>query len=916
MNRFTMDTLIGDAADSRKDTAMTALPSSSAVDTATRAVALRTQHGPGLLGIPRDGLRVSWRAETDDPRARIVGYQLAQGSEGAELAPAEPVASARVTGVAIPGSLAPRERRAFAVRIATTTGWTAWSEPLVVEAGVEGAELEAAVIGADAPADGPVPLMRTEFALDHVPASARLRLSALGLVDAWINGARATDALLTPGWTSYQERVLIDTIDVTPLLREGPNVIVLAVADGWYRGSFGFARRQAIYGDRTGALAQLEADGEIVAKTDASWQAGFGALRSASIYDGTVTDLRLHDPAVHEPGFAGAAWVAASVIDVDPARFEPRSAPPVRVVAELPMIASDHDGRTRLDGQQNVSGWVRLVVRGRAGDVVTVRHAEVLEPSGDLHVKALRSARATDVYTLDRDGEHTLEPAFTFHGFRYADVEGAEVVSATAIAISSDLAPRSTFSSSHEALDRFHSNVFWSQRDNFVSVPTDCPQRDERLGWTGDAQAFAATANTLMDTEAFWMSWLRDLEIDQTDEGGVPAVVPDIIRPQDMLMGGVPTENMGRAGWADAATIVPLAVYESYGSDEVLARQRSSMRRWVEHLRRRAGDGVLLPTGDFQFGDWLDPDAPGDRPWEAKVSSDFVSNAFYAHSARLLARAERILGDANSAAEYEALADRVGTATFERWGEEAILTQSGAAISLEFALAPEERRSEIADGLAENVRRENGRIATGFLGTPLVLSALSRHGHLDEAYLMLLRREAPSWLYQVDRGATTVWERWDAILPDGSIHSGAMDALPTEDASEDDTGMLSFNHYAYGAMIDWVYRTVGGLAPDADDPGYRTVHVAPRPAIGLDHAAASIDTPQGRLAIDWRLDGGAFEATLEVPFGSRALLDLPVTADSVVTVDGAPAPAELGHGTHRIAVTAPAVATPSAAVPA
>ena len=916
MNRFTMVTRIGDAADRRKDTAMTALPSPDAADVAAHVVGLRTQHAPGLLGLPRTGLRLSWRAESDDPAARIVGYQLADGPEGAEPTPSAPVADTRTVGVAIPGTLAPRERRSFAVRVATTKGWTDWSEPLVVEAGVDGPELEASVIGTDTPADGPVPLLRTEFVLDRVPASARLRLTALGLVDAWINGARATDALLTPGWTSYQERILVDTLDVTALLREGANVIVLAVADGWYRGSFGFARRQAIYGDRTGALAQLEADGAIVAKTDASWRAGFGPLRSASIYDGTVTDLRLNDPAVHEPGFAGEGWVAASVVDIDSARFEPRSAPPVRVVAELPMTAAAHADRTRLDGGQNVSGWVRLVVRGSAGDVVTVRHAEVLEPSGDLHVRALRSAKATDVYTLDRDGEHTLEPAFTFHGFRYADVEGAEVVSATAVAISSDLAPRSTFASSHDALDRFHSNVFWSQRDNFVSVPTDCPQRDERLGWTGDAQAFAATANTLMDAEAFWMSWLRDLEIDQTDEGGVPAVVPDIIRPQDMLMGGVPTENMGRAGWADAATIVPLAVYESYGSTEVLARQRSSMRRWVEHLRRRAGDGVVLPTGDFQFGDWLDPDAPGDRPWEAKVSGDFVSNAFYAQSARLLARAERILGDEESAAEYDALADRVGAATFERWGEEAIRTQSGAAIALEFELAPTERRAEIADGLAENVRRENGRIATGFLGTPLVLFALSRSGHLDEAYLMLLRRDAPSWLYQVDRGATTVWERWDAILPDGSIHSGAMDALPTEDASEDESGMLSFNHYAYGAMIDWVYRTVAGLAPDADDPGYRTVHVAPRPAVGLEHASASIDTPQGRLAIDWRVSDDVFVATLVVPFGSRAVLDLPVTADSSTTVDGEPAPAEIGHGTHRISVTAPAVAMPGAVVPA
>ncbi|MDF2508708.1 MAG: hypothetical protein K0Q52_2567, partial [Microbacterium sp.] len=357
LNRFTMVERIGDVADHRKDTAMTALPSLVVADAATRVVALRSQHGHGLLGVPRAGLRLGWRAESDDPGARVVGYQIAAGPEGAEPTPSEPVADPRTVSVEIPGSLAPRERRAFVVRVATTTGWTDWSEPLVVEAGVDGPELAASVIGAETPADGPVPLLRTEFALDRTPASARLRLSGLGLVDAWINGERASDALLTPGWTSYQERILVDTLDVTALLREGPNVIVLAVADGWYRGSFGFARRQAIYGGRTGALAQLEADGEVVAKTDASWQAGFGPLLSASIYDGTVTDLRRDDPAVHEPGFAAEGWVAASVVAVDPARFEPRSAPPVRVVAELPMRASAHDGRMRLDGGQNVSGW-------------------------------------------------------------------------------------------------------------------------------------------------------------------------------------------------------------------------------------------------------------------------------------------------------------------------------------------------------------------------------------------------------------------------------------------------------------------------------------------------------------------------------------------------------------------------------
>lgn len=885
---------------------MTALPELTQQDDDSSVVALRTQHGDGLLGVPPEGLRLSWRVTSSRPGGAQRGYQVASGAEDAELVEGEVVASDRCIAVPV-GDLRSGERRRFAVRVATEAGWTGWSAPLTVEAGRRGAELQARVIGIPTEVEGPAALLRAVFDIERIPERARLRLSALGVVDAWINGQPATDAVLTPGWTSYRNRVLVDTLDVTALLRPGRNTIVLAVADGWYRGRMGFANRTEIYGDRSGALAQIDSELGVHVATDESWRAGFGEVRSASIYDGTTIDLREVAEGVHEPVFDDSGWQWVSVIETDMTRFEPRSAPPVRVVEERPMTRTERtgpDGGTavQLDAGQNISGWVRLVVRGAAGDVVTLRHAEILDPAGELYTAALRTAKATDRYTLDRDGEHVLEPRFTFHGFQYAEVTGpAEVVSATAIAISSDLAERSTFHSASEALNRFHSNVLWSQRDNFVSIPTDCPQRDERLGWTGDAQAFAATASTLMDAEAFWRSWLRDLAADQTDEGGVASVVPDIIRPDDMRMGGVPADSMGRAGWADAATIVPWAVYQATGSEEVLVQQLDSMRRWVEHLRRRAGDGVVLPTEPFQYGDWLDPDAPGERPWEAKVSSDYVANAFYVHSARLLARAERVVGDPARASEYEALAARVAEATWERWGAEAVRTQTGAALALEFGIAPEAERPAVADALAANVRAENGRIATGFLGTPLVLFALSNNGHLAEAFLMLLRREAPSWLYQVDRGATTVWERWDAIHPDGSIHSGDMDT------GDGDDSMLSFNHYAYGAMIDWVYRTVAGLAPA--EPGYRVARVAPRPAAGLEHAAASIDTGYGRLAIDWRIESGMLRATLEVPFGVLAELDLPTTPESAVTVDGGPAVPTLAAGTHRIEVSTPAIVT-------
>ena len=881
---------------------MPTLPSPGIADPDTRVRALISQYPQGLLGVPPGRLRLTWQVESSDPAAAQIGYQLRSASRDAAWTELEPVAGSASIAVPLPGRLPARARQRIAVRIATDAGWTPWSAPLTVETGILGEELDARVIAIPSSIEGPVAILRREFDLAARPEAARLRASALGLVDVWINGTRATDALLTPGWTAYQRRVLLDTYDVTDLLTDGRNVIVLAVADGWFRGRVGFTDRTAIYGAQSGALAQLEIDGDVVLVTDTSWRGGFGSIQAASIYDGTTIDLRRQPAGLHQPGFDDAAWVQASIIDTDPGLFEPRSAPPVRVVAELPMAVERRTDRILLDARQNISGWVRLIVDGKAGDVVTIRHAEVLTPAGELHTEALRSAKATDVYILDRDGRHVLEPAFTFHGFQYADVVGADVVAAVAVAISSDLPRRSHFRSSHQALDQFHSNVFWSQRDNFVSLPTDCPQRDERLGWTGDAQAFAATASTLMDTEAFWGSWLRDLDVDQTDAQGVPGIVPNIFRVEDSTIDGEFADSMGRAGWADAATIVPFAVYESFGSDEVLRVQLSSMRRWIAHLRRRAGDAVLLPTEPFQFGDWLDPDAPPGRPWEAKVSSDYVANAFYAHSVRLLARAEHLVGDAAAGRELTELAERVAAETWAAWGEAAARTHTGAALALVFAIAPDGQRAAIADALAERVRQERGRISTGFLGTPLVLFALSRSGYLAEAYLMLLRREAPSWLYQVDRGATTVWERWDAILPDGSIHGGEMD-------SGSDGGMLSFNHYAYGAMIDWVYRTVAGLAPDLDDPGYRTTHVAPRPAAAIRQASATIETRLGRLAIDWSASDDLFEAALTVPFGARAVLDLPVTESSDVQVDGEPAPAELRHGTYRITVTHPAIRT-------
>ena len=883
----------------------TQLPAPTIADPGARVVSLRSQYPDGLLGVPLAGVRLSWRADAASPQ---LGYQARWS--GARSGQSDPVASAESIGVEVPAPpLESDEVRRYSVRIATAAGWSPWSEQLTVEGAIDPAELVARPIGGSEPVEGPVSLLRTTFTLPDTAVRARLRATFWGVGDLRINGRAAADEHLAPGWTSYQERIVLGTWDVTDLVQPGENAIGALLGDGWYRGRLGWGDGVEQYGTELAALVQLDvecADGSRVrVATSPDWTVSTGSVRSASLYDGVEVDLAMEPSGWDAPGFDDSAWSAAREIAVDPHVVQPRITGGVRTVAEWDAPVEARTGHAFIDVGQNIAGWLRLVVNGSAGDRVEVRHAEVLELDGSIHTKSLRTARATDGYVLAHDGETTLEPIFTFHGFQYAEVTGADVVTATAVAISSADEPRSSFTCSDPRLERLHANVAWSQLDNFVSLPTDCPQRDERLGWTGDAQAFAPTASTLFDVESFWMSWLRDLEIDQDSDGAVAAVVPNILTEADFPADGGRHSTMGRAGWGDAATIVPWAVYESYGSDEVLVRQLDSMRRWVSSLERRAGDG-LLPT-EFQFGDWLDPDAPGDEPWKAKVSPDFVANAFFAHSARLLADAERLVGDPDRAESADRLAERVARATWDRWGVDAVRTQTGAAIALQFAIAPEADRERIGDDLARNVRDERGRIATGFLGTPLVLHALVESGHVDEAYLMLLRLEAPSWLYQVEMGATTVWERWDALAPDGSIHSGDM-------ASDDSSGMLSFNHYAYGAVVDWIYRHVAGIAPTVERPGYRRVVVAPRPAATITWAKASIESRLGPVSIDWRLDGPDLAIALDVPFGADAELDLPLTETSTVSVDGEPfAGGLLGPGRHDVLVTAARVANPALA---
>ncbi|TYB64444.1 Bacterial alpha-L-rhamnosidase [Nonomuraea sp. PA05] len=762
--------------------------------------------------------------------------------------------------------LAARARGTVRVGVRSGGAWTPWSDPLPFENPPLGAQDWEARFVSPRTLGGlltAAPLLSRTVELPAAVTRARLHVTALGLHVTRINGERVTDEELAPGWTSYQNRLRFRTHDVTGLLRAGGNEITALLGNGWYRGRLYWRGERAFYGDRLALLAQLEiecADGSRhVVATDETWRAHTTGVLADDLYDGQSTDLRAgRGPA--EP---------VDVLDEPLDRLFPADTPPVRPVAVVPggVPFRSPSGVLLVDFGENLVGWVRLRVRGRPGQEVVVRHAEVLD-QGELGTRPLRSAKATDRYLLAGGGTEVLEPSLTFHGFRYASLDGVEpedIESVEAVVLSSDLPATGRFRCSDPDVQTLHDNVVRSMRGNFLDVPTDCPQRDERLGWTGDIQVFAPTAAFLADCSNFLASWLRDLAVEQFEDGCVPFVVPNI--HHNILPAA--------AAWGDAATIVPWTLYERYGDPEVLREQYPSMRAWVERLNAFAGEDGLW-TGRFQFGDWLDPAAPPDEPGAARTDKDLVATAHFVRSADLLARAADVLGRRDDGERYRALAAKVRAAFAAAYvtpgGRLMSDTPTAYAMALSWDLLPTPGQREAAGArLADLVRANGFRVATGFVGTPLIADALTDAGHPHLAYRLLLERACPSWLYPVTMGATTIWERWDSMLPDGRVNPGQM---------------TSFNHYALGAIADWLHRRVAGLAPAA--PGYRELDVRPLPGFGLTWAEADLETRYGRAAVAWRVAEGTLTLDVEVPPGTHATVHLPGSE-----------PERVGAGSHR-----------------
>lgn len=859
-----------------------------------RLVALRTEYKENPLGIDARKPRLSWQLASSGRGVRQSAYEIrvarteAAVRDGRDLVwTSGRVASDESTQRAYEGpALQSGQRYHWQVRVWDGSGTaSAWSAPASWEMGLlEPSDWKASWIEPDLPEDvktsGPAPLLRRAFKLGGVVERARAYVTSHGLYELHLNGRRVGDQLFTPGWTSYNKRLQYQTYDVTSLLKTGDNVVGVLLGNGWYRGYLAWEGQRNIYGDRLAALCQIEItykDGrKETVGSDASWKAATGPLLMSEIYHGEVYDARLEKTGWTSPGFDDRQWAGVKVANHRKDDLVAPAGPPVRRIEERKpvKIFKTPGGDTVADLGQNLVGWVRLRVQGPAGTTVTLRHAEVLDKQGNFYTENLRKAKATLKYTLKGGGPETFEPLFTFFGFRYVAVDGfpGEVTpeALTGIVVHSDMARASQFETSKALVNQLQSNIVWGQKGNFLDVPTDCPQRDERLGWTGDAQAFSPTAAFNMDVAGFFTKWLGDVAADQFASGSVPHVVPNVLPDFAGLDPG------GAAGWADAATIIPWNMYLAYGDRRILEVQYESMKRWVGYQRTRAGDDLIW-SGDFHFGDWLAFASAGmaanDYPG-ATTGKDFIATAFFAHSTDLLRRTALVLGKADDAARFADQLAKIKEAFRREFvtegGRVGEGTQTAYALALQFDLLPEPMRAGAAQRLADEIRTRK-HLTTGFLGTPYLCHVLSRYGHLDEAYLLLNREEYPSWLYPVTQGATTIWERWDGQKPDGSFQT---------------TEMNSFNHYAYGAIGEWMYRVMAGLDIDEAAPGYKHILVQPQPGGGFTSVKASHDTPYGKVASAWTLQDGRFELAVEVPPNTRATVRLPKARLASVSESG------------------------------
>ncbi len=888
---------------------------------------LLCEHFPNPLGIDIPQPRLSWQLQADQRGARQTAYHLQVFDvSGTTLWDTDKVVATQSLLIPYAGpTLQPSQRCTWHVRVWDENDTpSAWSDSATWEMGLlDSANWQGDWItpgwDEDTSHPQPAPILRTEFGVNGEVAFARVYATSLGLYELHLNGQRVGDGQLTPGWTSYKHRIQYQSYDVTNLLQPGNNALGAMLGDGWFRGHLGFQRQRNLYGDKLALLCQLQityVDGhtQTITSND-NWKATPGPIRMTDLYWGEHYDAQQETPGWNMAGYDDSAWSGVRVLDHNKSIIVAQRGPFVKRQEELrpQRIFQSPKGETILDFGQNMVGWVRLRVSGPAGTTITIRHAEVLDQEGNLYTENLRFAKQELVYRLkgatEAQREEIYEPHFTFYGFQFIAVDGfpgePTLDNFTGIVVHSEMAQIGEFTCSNPMINQLQHNILWGQKGNFVDVPTDCPQRDERLGWTGDAQAFIRTACFNMDVAAFFTKWLADLRADTRPDGAVPFVVPDVMTREDggfNFFGG-----SGAAAWSDAVTICPWTLYLIYGDRGLLAENYATMVGWVEWMRSKA-DADLIWRKGFQFGDWLDYRGSFALKPSPVTNDELVGTAFFAYSAELTAQSAAALGNTADAEKYRDLANQV-RAAFNRefvttGGRVGPNSQTAYVLALHFDLLAEENRPLAAARLAQILEENVYHLTTGFVGTPYLCHVLSRYGQTATAYELLNQESYPSWLYPVKKGATTIWERWDGIKPDGSFQ---------------DAGMNSFNHYAYGAIGEWLYRTVAGIEVDPAAPGYQHTLFQPQPGGGLTHVKATLQSPYGLVESAWELTDNDFRLHVVVPPNARGTVRLPAgqldqvtegdqPLDGVdgignVTVEDGVATIEVGAGSYDFVTT-------------
>ncbi len=842
----------------------------------TQVVKLVSEYHVNPIGIDIKTPRLSWQLISDQENVMQTAYEIrAAGSiknlskKSKQFWSTEKVESDKSVNVSYEGAtLKSMERVYWQVRVWDNNNKASdWSEPAFWEMGIlETGSWSASWITLpnEKEYDGSsrqVQYYRNEFTAAKKIKSARIYATSLGLYELYLNGEKVGDQLFTPGWTSYNKRLQYQTYDVTSMIQKN-NAIGAIVGDGWYRGNIAFRGQHSYYGDKLALLIQLKieyTDGSSeTIVSDKNWKVSNGPILESDIYNGELYDSQLEMDGWKSVGFDNGNW--QNVVELNHPKdilVAPQGVP-VKAIEEIAAIEliKTPKGETVLDMGQNMVGWIRVKIKGNKGDTIRMKFAEVLDKEGNFYTANLRAAKATDTYIKKSDGVEIYEPHFTFHGFRFVMLEGLAAApnldDVTGIVIHSEMKPTGTFSCSNPLINQLQHNIQWGQKGNFLDVPTDCPQRDERLGWTGDAQAFSMTAAYNFDVSAFYTKWMKDFVADQLPNGKVQHVIPDVLNGAG-----------GATGWADAVAIIPWTVYRIYGDKRILEENYSTITNWVKYMESRAGDDYLW-TGDPHFGDWLAFASTRSDYMGATTEKDLIATAYYYYTTNLTSRIAEIIGKPADSEKYKTQAENIKKAFAEEFitpnGRLVSHTQTAYALALSFDLMPDNLVEKAAGYIAGDVEKFK-HLTTGFLGTPLLCQTLSDIGRDDLAFMLLNRKEYPSWLYPVTQGATTIWERWDGQKPDGSFQS---------------VGMNSFNHYAYGAIGEWLYNHVAGISIDVENPGYKHILLSPHFGGKLDYVSANFQSMFGEIKSDWKISNdGEFVYTVEVPVNTTATVTLP-----------------------------------------